>query len=602
MGGMDMALIESHEEKLARVQQEALSRYEKSSKIREANLAKLKKGTPFDVDTRARVNARKKLLDPRNGLVQERIIGSSDLFPLSYLESGTLAGRPVCRIEVKDSVGRVLAYGTGFMISPSLLLTNNHVLESADAARWSLAQFNYENDINNLPRPIHCFRINPDQFYVTDVALDFTIVAVEKEAADGAKLGDFGHHLFNPQPGKILVGEYASCIQHANGAPKAVVVRENRLVTVLENFVHYTTDTECGASGSPVFNDEWKVVALHHAGVPDKDHPGEFVANEGVRLSSIARKVSEIAKTLSPQKLELVSEMYDGVPGPEPEKPLGSEMEVGRLPPEVYKDADGYDPGFLGEGYDVPLPEVTGKSANDVLVPSDGDAVLKYIHFSIVMSKSRKLALFTAVNIDGPNHKDIKRSKDIWYYDPRIDQNDQYGPDLYRDNKLDYGHLVRRLDPDFGAQAAEADKATFHFTNCSPQHMSLNRASWEGLEDYILNNAKSNGLRVNVFTGCVFRCDDLVYRDKYQIPAEFWKVVAIVGDEGKLSATAYLLSQKNLLDNLEFAYGGYKTFQVPVTTIEELTDLDFGNLRSYDRMADSGVVATMIETNEDIRL
>jgi endonuclease G len=50
-----------------------------------------------------------------------------------------------------------------------------------------------------------------------------------------------------------------------------------------------------------------------------------------------------------------------------------------------------------------------------------------------------------------------------------------------------------------------------------------------------------------VFTGPIFRDDDMLYRGKYRIPALFWKVVAIVKDDGKLSATAYIQTQKNLI-------------------------------------------------------
>ena len=34
-----------------------------------------------------------------------------------------------------------------------------------------------------------------------------------------------------------------------------------------------------------------------------------------------------------------------------------------------------------------------------------------------------------------------------------------------------------------------------------------------------------------------------------------------------LSATAYLQTQKNLIEDLEFAYGEYKTYQVPLSKI-----------------------------------
>jgi endonuclease G len=108
---------------------------------------------------------------------------------------------------------------------------------------------------------------------------------------------------------------------------------------------------------------------------------------------------------------------------------------------------------------------------------------------------------------------------------------------------------------------------------------------------------------VSVFTGPVFRSDDRVYRGQYRIPAEFWKVVVMVKDDGNLSATAYLQTQKNLIDNLEFAYGAYKTYQVPVATIEELTGLGFGNLRSSDPLANiESIAGRVIERAEDVRL
>ena len=60
------------------------------------------------------------------------------------------------------------------------------------------------------------------------------------------------------------------------------------------------------------------------------------------------------------------------------------------------------------------------------------------------------------------------------------------------------------------------------------------------LEDYILANAEKHDLKVTVFTGPVFRSDDMVYRKEYRIPAEFWKVVAMVKEDGNLSVTAEL--------------------------------------------------------------
>lgn len=188
------------------------------------------------------------------------------------------------------------------------------------------------------------------------------------------------------------------------------------------------------------------------------------------------------------------------------------------------------------------------------------------------------------------------------FFDSRIDQKYQCGPELYANNEIDKGHLVRRRDPIWGDLAQKANKDTFHFTNCSPQHKNLNQKTWLDLEDYILEKAEKFNFKATVFTGPVFRSDDVTYRG-VQIPAEFWKVAVMVKEDGKLSATAYLQSQKHLIDDLEDAYGAYKTFQVPVLKIEELTGLDFGKLRNYDPISRvEGSIGHVIETSEDIKV
>lgn len=598
-----MSLIQWNRDAVRFQQNEARKRYNQSAEIRSRNVKDLETKSLLEVDSPKRVSLRKEQINPRDGLTMERLIGNSDLFPISYLEAGLKAAKPVCRIEVRDSIGRVLGYGTGFMVSPSLLLTNNHVLENEEAARFSLAQFNYETDVNLQPRPIKSFRIDPARFFLTDKELDFTLVAVEKSSADGITLSEFGFLPFIPTAGKILVGEYVSCIQHPEGAPKAVVIRENELIALLDNFVHYLTDTQPGSSGSPVFSDDWKVVALHHAGVPDKDDPDKFVANEGVRISSIAKRITELVRERSVGERLLIDEMYGVSAGGSVAGPEIPVMTVSTRTEDQYGKSAGYNPGFLGAGYDVPLPEIRGERADDILKRTDGGTVLDYTHFSLVMSRSRKLAFFTAVNIDGSSLVDLKRANDVWYFDSRIGKDEQYGPELYESNDLDRGHLVRRLDPVWGDDAEKANEDTFHFTNCSPQHKNLNQKTWLNLEDYVGKNAKKYGLKVNVFTGPVFRSDDRVYRGQYRIPAEFWKMVVIVKDDGKLSATAYLQTQKNLIDNMEFAYGAYKTYQVPVATIEDLTGLDFGSLRTSDPLANvESTAGRVIERAEDVRV
>lgn len=533
-------------------------------------------------DPREKIAVRRRIVDDYDSNAIERIIGESDLFPIAYLQTGYRVGDAVCRVVLRDAKGAVVGSGTGFLVAPTVLMTNNHVLESVDTAMRAHVEFHYQDDENFMPRPIFSYRLDPSALFLTDENLDFTLVAVKDNPGTGKNLAEFGHLPLIAETGKILEGEYVSIIQHPSGGPKAVTLRENQVKAIQTDFVHYLTDTEPGSSGSPVFNDQWAVVALHHAGVPDPNTPGGWIANEGIRISSIAKRVAELYPELSSDSKALVKSVFPSVESILGE-PAGTSS--GASAKGQVASGHGYDELFLGDSYRVAMPQLSAEMSKDVALTEEGNSVLTYTHFSIVMCKSRGLAYFTAVNINGKEEVEIPRSRDKWKFDTRIPDKHQYGNEVYANNDLDRGHLVRRKDPNWGKDAKQANADTFHFTNSAPQHKELNQKTWLELEDYILQNANTRDLQVTVFTGPVFRADDIVYRGKYKIPAEFWKVVVMVKTDGTLSATGYLQTQKNMIDNLEFAYGEYKTYQVPITHLAEITGLDFGELPTFDPIA-----------------
>ena len=107
------------------------------------------------------------------------------------------------------------------------------------------------------------------------------------------------------------MGEPVNVVGHPMGRLKEIAIRNNSLQTVLDEFLHYKTDTEPGNSGSPVFNDQWEIVALHHSGVPRTDEQGnwlkpdgtrwrpqdgddaiDWIANEGARVSVLLRHLA----------------------------------------------------------------------------------------------------------------------------------------------------------------------------------------------------------------------------------------------------------------------------------------------------------------------
>lgn len=575
--------------KIERIQQEALQRY---LAFEEERREERRAATPKE-----RMMTRSSIINHHDNLAMERIINQSDLFPIAHLQAGLNVSKSVCRISIRSRSGQLQSYGTGFLVAPNLLLTNNHVLETAEAAMYAVAEFNYEDDVDFMPLEIISFRLDPEALFITDEALDFTLVAVEETNLHAIPLADFGYLPLLPKPGKILEGEYVSIIQHPNGGPKAITIRENEVKFISSDFVHYVSDTEPGSSGSPVFNDQWVVVALHHAGISDPKDSSKWVANEGIRISSIIRHLIQSRSALENERSrELVDQLLAVVmPGS-----VSEPMEVGVLAEDWYADASGYDPVFLGSEFEVPLPVLGEALLRDAAQTTDGKAVLEYTHFSIAMSKSRRLAFYTAVNIDGNQLVDVKRGNDRWYFDPRIDEVYQIGPEFYKSNDIDRGHLVRRRDPNWGIDAVKANEHTFHFTNCSPQHKNFNQKAWLDLEDYLLDNARDQEMKISVFTGPVFRDDDITYRDA-QIPDQFWKVAVMIKEGASLSATAYLQTQEDLIGgNLEFVYGQFATYQVPIAQIEELTGLDFGELRNFDPLAEGQ--AAKVQSAEDIQV
>lgn len=264
------------------------------------------------------------------------------------------------------------------------------------------------------------------------------------------------------------------------------------------------------------------------------------------------------------------------------------------------KNRDGYAHDFLSD-FVVPWPTVGEPLSSDVQPKR-----LDYTHFSITMSRSRRLALYVGVNIDGSKHVDITRSNDTWAYDGRLPLDAQVGEDLYASNGLDRGHLVRRQDPNWGEEANTANFDTFHFTNCSPQMSGFNQKTWLELEDYILDNTQRWKARATVFTGPVFADDDRLYRG-VKIPKAFWKVVAYLGDDGKPSASAYMIDQSRELGQLDLVFGQLRTYQRSVIQIEQLTGIRFANLADYDgfsneERATGTRIEALIRGPQDIRL
>ena len=154
------------------------------------------------------------------------------------------------------------------------------MLSSPEAAQNSLIEFDFEEGIAGPQKPVSAFRIDPTRAFVTSPMRDpanpgppWTTRSSQwiRRRLQGKALAEFGVLGLIEERGKVVNGESVTIIQHPNGGLKKIAARENQVVDKLDQYVLYVTDTEPGSSGSPVFNDQWIVVALHHAGVEADD-------------------------------------------------------------------------------------------------------------------------------------------------------------------------------------------------------------------------------------------------------------------------------------------------------------------------------------------
>ena len=223
----------------------------------------------------------------------ERAIGKNDSVYSNFVELIGNAKQKVGRIAIKRG-NRNIGFATGFMVAENLLLTNWHVFRTINEVADSEVQFLYELDTAGNPGTPVSFRLQSEIFYYSNKELDYCFVAVHAADVTGKiKLADIGYIFLDPGLGKLGSEdeEKLNIIHHPDGDYKQLSIRKNLFVKITPTSIWYETDTAPGSSGSPVFNDQWQVVALHHMGVGKKNVAGEYIDKDGKVIPKINGKI-----------------------------------------------------------------------------------------------------------------------------------------------------------------------------------------------------------------------------------------------------------------------------------------------------------------------
>lgn len=263
---------------------------------------------------------------------------------------GEIEGR-VCRIELRKKDGTWAAQGTGFLIGPDLVVTAHHVLlevipdpaRPADAKPYQPTDVRVRFDYRATPAGVEVRKGTPVLLNTTggtaypgaagamrypwlvdsaphsavDLLADPGGRVPKSDELDFAVLRlaeSIGRLPVNPKgtnapgdpseerrgwvtvptdaagltpPGSVFI------VQHPSGRPMELALGGNGLLGLNKNGtrVRYRTNTENASSGSPCFDLNWNLIALHHAGDPDYALAHTPQWNQGIPFHLISARL-----------------------------------------------------------------------------------------------------------------------------------------------------------------------------------------------------------------------------------------------------------------------------------------------------------------------
>lgn len=197
--------------------------------------------------------------------------------------------------------------GTGFLVrgealapqweGKQVLVTNNHVIATEPILEITMKPRQAKVTFDAL----HGGGMNQPEFKVKGdkvlwespiPELDTTCVELDREVEgiEDYPVGDMP--LRDLEPRIYVIG-------HPMGGELSFSFQDNKLIDINDRRIHYRSPTEPGSSGSPLFNEEWELIGLHHAGGQEMsrldDKTQKHPANEGIPWDAVrqaARKAN----------------------------------------------------------------------------------------------------------------------------------------------------------------------------------------------------------------------------------------------------------------------------------------------------------------------
>lgn len=245
---------------------------------------------------------------------------------------------------------------------------------------------------------------------------------------------------------------------------------------------------------------------------------------------------------------------------------------------------NGFNPAFLGPNFTIPFPVLEELAARQAL---ENGKLYHYRHYTVVMNKETRLAIYSACNYDAKNYFHISGSAGREYHkDERISLEYQADNRFYDDNDYDRGHLTRRTDVCWGLgnpqeqedEAKNAEKDSNCWTNISPQHKIFHAEIWGKLEEAVRTQVDSIDGKQSIFTGPVHTENDktiCIGQDCVTVPVAYYKIIVTVIPGPSLRCFSFIIKQENWESGWGRNLHSLKSYQVSLSKLTELTNIRF---------------------------
>ncbi len=254
---------------------------------------------------------------PKRPALESIIRQSNSMLDMGvWLEKAVKIQQTVCRIEIPLQTGGG-EFGTGFLVGPDLVVTNFHVIEPVvlteddpqyagvrAAANQVTCRFDYREMSDGSRSAGTVYRLaakwrvllSPNNRFGQEPTVNELDLAVlrlarpagtlavgDKPEADGTERGWI--KLLDAGTPPLTRDMPLFIVQHPKAEPIKLALESVSILDVdtLRTRVHHRTNTELGSSGSPCFDQNWNLVAVHHSG-ETRAEPG---ANEGIPIDTI---------------------------------------------------------------------------------------------------------------------------------------------------------------------------------------------------------------------------------------------------------------------------------------------------------------------------